>query len=416
MRSFRAPAFGSRIRVAGRVSSRANNAVTLARMRGLLLYGDTERSAAMRHEVPLAIIDSLLFAEVDGRRYVLTTQLESDRVKRALGEVEVLDYIALGYRELVSGGMSFPEAAREIEARAVKQIGLREATVAGDFPLGLGDRLREAGVVLTVDDSAVDLRRRAKSAAELEGVRAAVRAAEAGMAAAAAVLAQAEPGEGGRLEVEGEPLRSEDVRAALRAACAEHGAPCPPDVIVSSVWQGGGHEPGSGPLPAGLPIHVDLWPRHEESACWADMARTFVIGEPVPEHAETIAEQARLAREGLDQAVAAVRPGITGRELFDGVCDRFEAAGWPTQRTSAADEEEGFLYSLGHGVGLEVHEAPPLGLAGHDPLVAGDVVAIEPGLWRKGVGGVTFEDLVLVTEDGHEVLTSFPYELAPPAA
>ena len=228
------------------------------------------------------------------------------------------------------------------------------------------------------------------------------------MAAAAAVLARAEPGAGGGLVVDREPLRSEDVRAALRAACAQHGAPCPPDVIVSSVWQGGGHDPGSGPLPAGQPIHVDLRPRHEESSCWADKARTFVVGEP-------IAEQARLAREALDQAVAAVRPGITGRELFDGVCDRFEAAGWPTQRTSAADEEEGFLYSLGHGVGLEVHEAPPLGLAGHDPLVVGDVVAIEPGLWRKGVGGVTFEDLVLVTDDGHEVLTSFPFGLAPPA-
>ncbi|MFL5921910.1 MAG: M24 family metallopeptidase [Gaiellaceae bacterium] len=384
-------------------------------MGALLLYGNTERSAAMRHEIPLAIIDPLLFAEVDGRRYVLTTHLESERVKRALGEVEVLDYIELGYRELVSGGMSFPEAAREIEARAVRQIGLGEAAVPGDFPLGLGDRLRADGVVLTVDDSAVELRRRAKSAAELEGIRAAVRAAEAGMAAAAALLARAEPGEGARLEVDGEPLRAEEVRAALREACAEHGAPCPPDVIVASVWQGGGHEPGSGPLPAGLPIHVDLWPRHEESACWADMARTFVVGEPAPEHAETIAEQTRLARETLEQAVATARPGITGRELFDGVCDRFEAAGWPTQRTSGADEEEGFLYSLGHGVGLEVHEAPPLGLAGHDPLVAGDVVAIEPGLWRNGIGGVTFEDLVLVTEDGHEVLTRFPYHLDPSA-
>jgi Xaa-Pro aminopeptidase len=381
-------------------------------MRALLLSGDTERFAALRHEVPLAIIDPLLFAEVDGRRYVLTTRLESDRVRRVLGDVKVLDYIELGYRELVTGGMSFPDAAREIEARAVQQIGLREATVPGDFPLGLGDRLRADGVVLTVDDAAVNLRRRAKSAAELEGIRAAVRAAEAGLAAAAALLARGEPGEGGRLEVDGHPLRSEDVREALRTACAEHGAPCPPDVIVSSVWQGTGHEPGSGPLPVGLPIHVDLWPRHEESACWADVARTFVAGEPAPEHAETIAEQARLAREALEQAIASVRPGITGRELYDGACDRFEAAGWPTQRTSAAEEEEGFLYSLGHGVGLEVHEAPPLGLAGHDPLVTGDVIAIEPGLWRKGIGGVTFEDLVLVTDDGHEVLTSFPYDLS----
>jgi Xaa-Pro aminopeptidase len=183
-------------------------------------------------------------------------------------------------------------------------------------------------------------------------------------------------------------------------------------VIVASVRQGGGHEPGSGPLPAGLPINVDIWPRHEASGCWADMARTFVVGDPAAEHAEAIAEQERLVRSALEQAREAVRPGVTGRELHDATCDLFESAGYATQRT-APDEEDGFQHSLGHGVGLEVHEPPSLGLAGHDPLVAGDVVAIEPGLWDSRVGGVTFEDLVLVTETGYELLTRFPYELSP---
>jgi len=381
-------------------------------MRGLLLYGDTERSAAMRHEVPIAIGDPFLFAEVEGRQYVLTSHLERDRIKEALPHTELLSYFELGYKELAKAGMSFAEASRETEARAVRQIGLDEAMVAGDFPLGLADRLRQDGIVLTVDDATVELRRRAKSGAELEGIRTAQRAAEAGMTAASALLARAVPAPDGRLEVDGKPLLAEDVRAALRAACAEHGAPCPPDVIVSSVWQGGGHEPGSGPLPAGLPIHIDIWPRHEATACWADMARTFVVGDPAPEHADLIAEQARLADASLSRAREAVRPGITGRELYDGTCDLFEAAGYPTQRTSDG-EEDGFQFALGHGVGLEVHEAPSLGLAGHAPLVVGDVLALEPGLWDKRVGGVTFEDLVLVTEDGCELLTQFPYDLTP---
>jgi Xaa-Pro aminopeptidase len=382
-------------------------------MRALLLHGDTERSAALRHEIPIGIIDSLLFAEVDGRRCVLTTHLESDRVKRVLPDAQVLDYFELGYRELVEQGLSFAEAGREIEARAVRELGIGEAIVPGDFPLALGDRLREDGVVLTVDDDAVELRRRAKNTAELEGICTAQRAAEAAMAAAAALLARAVPGTNGTLQIDGEPLLAEDVRETLRSTCAQQGALCPHDVIVASVWQGTGHEPGSGPLPAGLPIHVDIWPRHEESACWADMARTFVVGDPAPDHAAVIAELERHVRSALEQAEAAVRPGITGRELFDATCDSFEAAGYGTLRTSKPDEEEGFQYSLGHGVGLEVHEAPALGLAGRDPLVPGDVLAIEPGLWDGRIGGVTFEDLVLVTETGGEVLTRFPYDLTP---
>ena len=379
-------------------------------MGGLLLHGDTERSAALRHEIPIAIIDSLLFAEVDGRRYVLTTHLESERIQELLPDAELLDYFALGYKELVQNGMSFEEASLEVEARAVREIGIQEASVPGEFPRALGDRLRQDGVALTIDDAAVKLRRRAKAPAELEGIRAAQRAAEAGMRAAAGLLARARRA-GDRLELDGKPLHAEDVRSALRAACAERGAPCPPDVIVASVWDGYGHNPGSGPLPAGLPIHVDLWPQHEESGCWADMARTFVVGEvPGP-----IAERAELAREALEQAKTSVRAGVTGRELYDATCDLFEGAGYATQRTVGPDAgPDGFQHSLGHGVGLEVHEAPPLGLAGHDPLVAGDVLAIEPGLWDGELGGVTFEDLVLVTEDGNELLTDFPYDLTPP--
>jgi Xaa-Pro aminopeptidase len=383
-------------------------------MRGLLLFGDTQRSAALRHEIPIAIIDSLLFAEVDGRRYVLTSPLEHARVKRALPRAEVLDYFAFGYMELVERGMSFAAAGREAEARAVRQIGIDEAIVPGDFPLALADRLREDGVVLTVDDAAVELRRRAKAPVELDGVRAAQRAAEAGMTAACELLVRARPAADGVLHLDGKPLLAEDVRAALRAACAEHGAPCPPDVIVASAWQGNGHEPGSGPLPAGLPIQIDIWPRDEASACWADMARTYVVGDPAPEHAELIAEQARLVRSALKQAQAAVRPGVTGRELYNGVCDLFESAGYPTRRTAHSHgDADGFQFSLGHGVGLEVHEAPQLGLAGHDPLVVGDVLAIEPSLWDSRVGGVILEDLVLVTETGCELLTRFPYEFTP---
>ena len=75
--------------------------------------------------------------------------------------------------------------------------------------------------------------------------------------------------------------------------------------------------------------------------------------------------------------------------------------------------ESGFIFALGHGVGLEVHEAPGMGLISDKELKAGDVVTVEPGLYRQGVGGCRLEDLLLVTEDGAVNLTDFPYELEP---
>ncbi|MGZ4167520.1 MAG: M24 family metallopeptidase [Solirubrobacteraceae bacterium] len=385
-------------------------------MSTLLLYGDTERSPAMRHEIPLAIGDGMLFAELDGRTAILTSWLERDRIVAVLPDAEILDFVELGMRTFVEQGMTRLEAEREVIARAVKQLAIGDAVIPGDFPVAVADRLRAEGISLTIDDELVHARRRVKRGAELDGIRSAQRAADAAMTRAAELLAQAAIGPDGNLRsTDGEPLLAEAVRGELRRACAEHGATCPADMIVASVRNGGGgHEPGTGPLPSGLPIQVDIFPRHEASACWADMTRTFVVGEPTAENARLIAEQERLVRGALDQARASVRPGVTGRELHEATCDLFETAGWATQRTGGG--EEGFQFALGHGVGLEVHEAPGLGFSGREPFVAGDVVAVEPGLWDTRIGGVRLEDLLLVTEDGCDTLTSFPYGLAPRAS
>ena len=382
-------------------------------MAALLLYGFTERSPALRHEIPLAIMDPVMFVEQDGRRIVVTSSLESARVAATLPEAEILDYVDFGFRDFRRSGLSFAEAEREVIARVAKHLAISQAVVPSEFPVGVADRLRADGIELVVDDAAVGGRRRSKRGAELEGIRAAQRAAEAGMAAAAALLARAEPGPEDRLFVDGRELLAEDVRDALRSACAAASAACPPDVLVSSVWSGGGHDPGRGPLPAGLPIQIDLWPQDEASACWADMTRTLVVGEPTPEHSELIDQQEQLVAAALEDSLALVRAGAAGQAPFDAVCDRFEAEGLRTLRTGPGDDpSEGFQFYLGHGVGLEIHEDPTLGL-GNDEIVVGDVLAVEPGLWDHRIGGVRFEDLVLVTDDGYELLTDYPYGLNP---
>jgi Xaa-Pro aminopeptidase len=378
----------------------------------LLLYADTERSAALRHEVPVAVGDPFLLAETAGGTTIVTSILDREVLAAARPDAELIGTDELGFHELLRSGRTRHDVMTELVARAVARLGLRAAAVPADFPVAIADRLRADGVVLDVDPDGVDARRRVKSPAELEGIRRAQRAAEAGMAAAEALLARAAV-DSDRLVIEGEPLTAERVRAALRDACARAGAPAPGDVTVASVWQGFGHAPGSGPLPAGLPIQIDLWPRDEQTGCWADMTRTFLLG-AVP---AAVAAQERLVRAVLEEVRDRVRPGVTGRELHALACDRFEAAGHRTQRTGPGDDPaEGFQFSLGHGVGLELHEAPGLGMLGREPLVAGDVLAIEPGLWDRAVGGVRYEDLLLVTADGCETLTSHPYELTPRAA
>jgi Xaa-Pro aminopeptidase len=379
-------------------------------MTNVLLYGDTERSAALRHEIPITIIDPFLYAEVDGRVHVTVSPIEHDRVAAARPDAELLNYADLGFYELMKAGLTREGVVLEMTSRATARAGVREAIVDFDFPIGVAERLRTDGILLTVDDDKVKMRRRVKSEDELAGITRAQTAAEAGMAAAAALLRRAEPIDGA-LVLDGKPLLAETVRGALRRACDEHGAPAPPDVIVASAWQGFGHEAGTGPLPAGLPIQVDLWPRDERSTAWADMTRTFVCGDRANDE---IRRQERLVREALEAVRAAVQPGVAGRELHAVCCDIFERENYATQRTGPGeDPNEGFQFSLGHGVGLRVHEDPALGMAGHAPLVAGDVLAVEPGLWDNGVGGVRFEDLLLVTDTGCETLTSYSYELTP---
>jgi Xaa-Pro aminopeptidase len=375
----------------------------------ILLYGDTIRYPWMRHEVPLEIVDPFLFVTHDGAVLVLTTSLEATRLAGVLPDAEFVTAEELGYFDLVRQGRSAEEAEYETAVRAVRRWGIADAIVPPDLPVAVADRLRAAGIAIDVDGRTVNARRRVKTPEELAGIRRAQRAAEAGMAAAEELIRGAGRS-GGLLQHDGEPLTAEAVRAAIRAACAAAGAPTPANILVNSPLSGGGHEPGSGPLPADLPIMVDLWPRDEQSGCWADMARTFVGGEVTP----AVAELRYVALSALEAARAAARPGITGRALYDIAAEIIERAGHPTQRTAPPGETltRGFYFSLGHGVGLEVHEAPLLGLAGDESLVAGDVIAIEPGIEGvEGIGGVGFEDLLLITEDGSETLTDYPYDV-----
>jgi Xaa-Pro aminopeptidase len=316
------------------------------------------------------------------------------------GGIDVIDPSGLGRDELIGRGLSPLEIDAETALRAARELGIASALVPPEFPLFVADHLRANGIELTVDDDEFVQRRRIKSATELEGIRRAQKAADAAMGVAAQLIRELRPG-----------LTSEDVRAAMQATAEEHGCELSDDAIVSHGAQAAiGHESGFGPIAAGEPVVVDIWPRDRASRCYADMTRTFVAGggEPPAE----LAEFWKLTKDSLDRVYADIRAGVSGRHLYERSCEPYIAAGQPTQLTKEPGQvlEDGYFHGLGHGVGLEVHERPNLGRIG-DELVVGDVVTLEPGCYRRGFGGCRLEDLVVVTEGGCEVLTNFPYDL-----
>ncbi len=376
-------------------------------MSDILIYADSMHGAEMRHEVPVPIPDPFLYLERDGTRHAVLTSFEVSRVE-PIG-VKAHPYEEFGYDELIEQGLPRHQVLMETMVKAVQELGVAEAVVPYNFPLELADRLRAAGVELKPDRELFAQRRRVKNETELEGIRKAQRGTEAGMAAARDMLRAAEASNG-VVMLEGEPLTSERIKARIIEVFNDHDLVSDEMIVAHGGQAASGHDMGSGPIAPGESVVIDLFPRDRETGCYADMTRTFVVGE-IPDE---LAEYHRLVHEALMRSLEAVKAGEEGRTVFELVCDVFHEAGYPTQLSKQPGEvlSSGFFHGLGHGVGLEVHEPPSLS---RDPstLVAGDVVTLEPGLYREGWGGVRLEDLVLVTENGAENLTKFPYDLTP---
>src|SRR5581483_1886073 len=244
----------SRVPAVGR-DARAGS--TLSPM-NLLIWGDTESSPELRHEVPVDIGDPFLYLESDGRRVVLTNALEEIRIASAAPELERVLVDELGRDELIAEGRSSVEIEQEMCVRAAQRVGIRDAVVPPEFPVGIADRLRAAGVELHPDHGPFTERRRQKSAAEMAGIRRATEAGLNALRAAATMLREAEI-RGEELWHDGERLTSEIVRTRIREVCGQAGAPAPADIMVKVMGPDPhiGHDPGAGPLAAHTPILID---------------------------------------------------------------------------------------------------------------------------------------------------------------
>jgi Xaa-Pro aminopeptidase len=265
------------------------------------------------------------------------------------------------------------------------RLGFEEASLTVGEHRRLGERLSE-GWRLVACEGIVEGLRAVKDAGELERIRAAAALSDEALSSllGEGIVGRSERDVATELELRMRKLGAEGASFEPIVAAGPHGAL--PHATPRDQQIGGD-----------VLVTID-WGAKLEGYC-SDCTRTFATGEQVSRRAREVYE---LVREAQELALQAVRAGKTGREL-DAVARRvIERAG----------HGERFGHGLGHGVGLDVHEAPRLSrTAGALPLRPGNVVTIEPGVYLPGELGVRIEDLVIVTEDGGEAVTAIPKEL-----
>ena len=374
----------------------------------LLVHSDSEHDPDMLALTGVAIGDPFTYIELPDRRIVAISLLDAATIEREAGVDEIWLDDELGRGEMVRSGMPSQEVRMELVRRAVERAGLSSVTVPPAFPVALADYLRGKGVELTPEAKPFQMRRRVKGERALAGIRAAQRATEQGFEAARSAIGASSPGPDG-LVLEGELLTVERLADIISTTLRDAGCGGEPPLISAGGRGLIGHDSATGALMPGESIIIDVFPQHLASRMHTDMTRTFCFGR-APERLHSMYG---VIREALRRSSDQITAGVTGRHVWESACDVIEDAGYRTLRSIDDGESlaEDFFHSLGHGVGLSVHEAPLLGMSGADELVPGDVLAVEPGVYKAGFGGVRLEDMVVVREDGAELLTDFPYQL-----
>ena len=376
----------------------------------LLVIGTPEHDAASYYLSGFLAPDPVICLRVAGKVYLAVSSMEYGRAKKQARADEVLSFDELEVmqlaRELQSGGRALAAAA----------AGLLEKLEAASFPVAVppslgvlyADELRVRGLTVAPDVKLFASLRRAKTEEEISYIEKTQRDVEAACAHAVEILKEAEVAEEGTLLYDGEALTSERLRSEIDVELLRRGCAVDGTITTGGSQAADPHERGHGPLKAGESIIIDIFPFDKASRYYADMTRAFIKGEPSPE----LEKMYDAVLEGQKVALSMIRAGVNGRDVHQKVSDVLHEQGYKTlvhDQKPGEPLQEGFIHGTGHGVGLEIHEAPRISIA-DETLVPGDVVTVEPGIYKPGVGGVRIEDLVVVTEDSCRNLTNFPKE------
>src|SRR5580698_5411613 len=355
----------------------------------ILLYSDTTRSADALYFGEVDMSDPFLAFSVKGRKYAVVSGFEFGRVKRTSGFDKVLTLESGIEKARHLWPRRQPGAARVMAAIA-RELKAGPFTIPQDFPAGLCQQLRDLGIRTQVSDGPLFPEREIKTASQAAAIAEGNRCSAAGIGAAERVL-RASRIRSGRLLYEGKVLTSERLKVAIEIACIEAGS-----VSISTIAAGGDqacdpHERGSGPLRPNELIIVDVFPRVTETGFFGDMTRTFLRGRASDAQKAIVAA----VRAAQKKALRTIKAGVDGREVHRKVAETLEGRGFQTKHTPRGSI--GFCHGTGHGVGLDIHEAPRINSTYDVPLKKGTVVTVEPGLYYPGIGACRIEDVVQVT-------------------
>lgn len=364
----------------------------------ILLVGDSERDANLFYKTRFLAGDPFVYAQYNGRDILAVNVMEKGRAQKESSVEDVRSFDEFGYTESMKATNDRAQAFAHVLRGVLSELGAESAEIEGNFPVLYADALRNQSVPLQVNPELLVHDRRSKNQEEIAAIEESQRATERAMAHAIEIIAESEP-IGETLHYAGIPLTSERLRSEIELLLMREGMdPSFAPIVAGGRGAADPHFLGSGPIRPGEAVVIDIFPRSKRTRYFADMTRTVVKGRPSDE----LRAMYDATSEALDSALAAIRPGVNGRDVHSAVLKVYEEAGFGGDGRGPR-----MIHGTGHGVGLDIHEVPSLGSSGGE-LRVGDAITVEPGLYDPEIGGVRIEDLVIVTEDGCRNLTRFP--------
>ncbi|HKW58132.1 MAG TPA: Xaa-Pro peptidase family protein, partial [Candidatus Dormibacteraeota bacterium] len=348
----------------------------------------------------IAVETGLYIRFKDGDDVLFVSPLEIDRAREQSRATRIVEDSEAYMRD----------AWAQLAARMLREKGATRIRVAPGLRAVHLEDLRAQGLDVQVDRELFRKERRHKTPEEAAAIKAAQEAAESAVVEVVRELANAEIRDG-ILWSNGDPLTSERLYARAQLHLGEKGFTCPDMIIAGSPGSAIPHYRGEGPIHANAPVIIDIFPKSRTTNFSGDLTRTVVVGEI----SEEVQRMHAAVLQALDAGIESIAAGVPAQEPHHVVCHVLVDRGYATT-TPGFEGTEGAAklnHSTGHGVGLEVHEPPPLRHTVTAPLEEGDVVTVEPGLYLLGMGGVRVEDTGMVKKHGFENFTTLTRSLNP---